>query len=398
MKLHRYTLPSMWLVIGIMTLAANLRGPFTAVGPLLDNLCGVFGISAGQGGLLITLPLLMFCLVSPFSAPLARIMGLERALFLSLIVMSSGIVIRSLGASWTLFLGTCVLGAGIAIGNTLVPSLLKRDFPHQITKLTAVYALTMGAASALGSVVVIPMDKAFDWQIALGAFLLLPLINMVIWLPLIRRRTSVPASPVQPGDGRVWSTALAWQVSLFFGTTSFIYYVMTAWLPSMLMSFGFTSEAAGTLHGVLQLSTALPGLILAPLVKRLRDQRGIAVSLSIMVTLGALGLCWAPTLACLWVVIFGIGIGGAFILALSFVGLRASSTHQAAALSGMVQCVGYLMSATGPILLGAMHDVTACWQWPLYTSAVLSIGLALLGLGAGRATHIHAGRETAARV
>ncbi len=36
------------------------------------------------------------------------------------------------------------------------------------------------------------------------------------------------------------------------------------------------------------------------------------------------------------------------ILGLTFIGLRASSAHQAAALSGMAQSVGYLLAACGP--------------------------------------------------
>ena len=35
------------------------------------------------------------------------------------------------------------------------------------------------------------------------------------------------------------------------------------------------------------------------------------------------------------------------ILGLTFIGLRASSAHQAAALSGMAQSVGYLLAACG---------------------------------------------------
>ncbi len=44
------------------------------------------------------------------------------------------------------------------------------------------------------------------------------------------------------------------------------------------------------------------------------------------------------------------------ILGLTFIGLRASSAHQAAALSGMAQSVGYLLAACGPPLMGKIHD------------------------------------------
>jgi CP family cyanate transporter-like MFS transporter len=47
------------------------------------------------------------------------------------------------------------------------------------------------------------------------------------------------------------------------------------------------------------------------------------------------------------------------ILGLTFIGLRASSAHQAAALSGMAQAVGYLLAACGPPLMGKFMMPTA---------------------------------------
>ena len=41
---------------------------------------------------------------------------------------------------------------------------------------------------------------------------------------------------------------------------------------------------------------------------------------------------------------------------LSFVSLRTHNAQQAAALSGMAQCIGYLLAATGPILAGTLHS------------------------------------------
>jgi CP family cyanate transporter-like MFS transporter len=56
------------------------------------------------------------------------------------------------------------------------------------------------------------------------------------------------------------------------------------------------------------------------------------------------------------------------ILGLTFIGLRASSAHQAAALSGMAQSVGYLLAACGPPLMGRSTmpmatGIFRCWRW-----------------------------------
>lgn len=381
---------SAWLVLGILLFATTLRGPFTAVGPLLESLRPVFGLSTSEAGLLITLPLLSFFVVSPFAPLLARKIGLERALFVALLIMCGAIVLRSSGSLWGLYAGTSILGAGIAVGNTLLPSLLKRDFPTQITTLTAVYAITMGVASAAGSAVVVPLAQSLNWQWSLGVFLVLPLLSALIWLPQLKAVRAQPATATtkQTTKRSVWSMGLAWQVSLFFGTTSLTYYSVATWLPAMLVDLGYSQAQAGSLHGLMQLATAFPGLVLVPWVKRSKDQRGIAISMASLSLLSLLGLVLFPVAATVWVAVFGFGVTGTFILGLSFIGMRAATTAQAAALSGMAQCIGYLLAATGPIILGALHDSIGNWQVPLYVCMALCVLQAVLGMGAGRAIHL----------
>lgn len=388
---------SAWFIVGIMLFSINLRGPFTAAGPLVEVLRDVFGMDASAAGLLITLPLLMFCIVSPMASGWAARYGLERTLFAALLVMAAGILVRSSGHEWGLFLGTCILGAGIAVGNTLLPSVLKRDFPAQITTLTAVYALVMGVASAVASAIVIPLTNAFNWQVALGIFLLFPLVSGLVWLPQLRRQPAVSQANTSgnvKGAG-VWHSALAWQVTLFMGTNSLIYYSVTAWLPSILVTLGYSPVQAGSMHGLMQLATACAGIGLVPFVRKMKDQRFIAMGMTCVCMTALLGLQLLPSQALLWVVLFGFGNSGVFILALSFIGMRAATSHQAAVLSGMAQGIGYLMAATGPILMGWLHDVFGGWTLPLSICITLCVVLGALGLGAGRNIQIGQGKSAA---
>jgi len=381
----RTSLHPLWIIAGVLLVASTLRGTFTGAGPLLGDIGQAFGLGASQAGFLITLPLLAFFVVSPFAARLARAVGLERAIFLALAAMIAGVAIRSAGPLWALYLGSFVLGAGIAIGNTLLPSLLKRDFPDQITKLTTLYAITMGVASAGASAVMAPLAQAFDWRLALATLIVLPLTAAVVWIPQLRRRSTPGAEAAAGVSGvSVWRSGLAWQVTLFFGVNSFVYYAVAAWLPSILTSAGASPEAAGGLHGVMQLGTAAPGLVLVPLVRRLKDQRALAAGFSLLGLVSLTGLYVAPGLAMIWVALFGFAIGGAFILALAFIGLRSRSAEQTAQLSGMTQSVGYLMSACAPVSIGALHDAVGAWAPVLAVCGALCILMVGLGLGAGR--------------
>ena len=91
-----------------------------------------------------------------------------------------------------------------------------------------------------------------------------------------------------------------------------------------------------------------------------------------------------PEQAALWTVLFGFGSGATMILGLTFIGLRASSAHQAAALSGMAQSVGYLLAACGPPVMGKIHDLNDSWQIPLVGVALLALIMAVFGVCSGR--------------
>lgn len=159
------------LIAGMLMIATTLRVTFTGAAPLLEAIRADYGLTTAQTGLLTTLPLLAFALVSPLAASIARRWGMERSLFAALLLICAGIAIRSLPSAALLFCGTAIIGCGIALGNVLLPGLIKRDFSGYVAKLTGAYSLTMGAAAAIGSTLVVPLAlHGFGWR---GALLML---------------------------------------------------------------------------------------------------------------------------------------------------------------------------------------------------------------------------------
>ncbi|MCL6746048.1 CynX/NimT family MFS transporter [Kosakonia sp. R1.Fl] len=377
---------SVLLIAGILMIATTLRVTFTGAAPLLDEIRAEYGLTTAQTGMLTTLPLLAFALISPLAAGVARRFGMERSLFAAMVLICLGIALRSLPSALLLFTGTAIIGCGIALGNVLLPGIIKRDFAQHVAKLTGAYSLTMGAAAALGSSVVVPLAQyGAGWHGALLMLMIFPLLALLLWLP--RLRHGAPAALSSAGalhSRRIWRSWLAWQVTLFLGINSLIYYIVIGWLPSILIAHGFSEAQAGSVHGILQLATALPGLLVPLVLHRLKDQRGIAVLVALLCAVGSLGLWLVPDHATLWTLVFGFGSGATMILGLTFIGLRASSAHQAAALSGMAQSVGYLLAACGPPLMGKIHDASGDWHLPLLACAVLSVVMAVCGAFAGR--------------
>lgn len=370
------------LIAGILMIATTLRVTFTGAAPLLETIRSDYGLSTAQTGLLTTLPLLAFALVSPLAAGIARRFGMERSLFAAMLLICAGIALRSLPSAALLFAGTAIIGCGIALGNVLLPGLIKRDFSQHVARLTGAYSLTMGAAAAL----VVPLAlHGFGWRGALLMLMLFPLLAFLIWLPQWRTTRSANLSSSRALHERgIWCSPLAWQVTLFLGLNPLIYYVIIGWLPTILISHGYSEAQAGSLHGLLQLATAAPGLAIPLILHRFNDQRWIAALVSLLCTLGAAGLWFVPGQAVIWTLLFGFGSGATMILGLTFIGLRASSAHQAAALSGMAQSVGYLLAACGPPVMGKLHDASGSWYLPLSGVTVLAIIMAIFGLYAGR--------------
>lgn len=377
---------SLLLIAGILLIAANLRAPVTAVAPLLADIQAHFRLSNASAGLLTTLPLLMFAVISPFSAGLAGRLGLERTLFCGLCLIAAGVLARSAGGVGWLLAGTTVSAIGIALGNVLLPGLVKREFPGRLAMLTSIYALIMGAVAALSSGIAVPLAQHSHWRVALASTAVVAVISLLVWLPQLRGRSApvVPSTSVPTGHIAIWRYPLAWQVTLFFGLNSFVYYVMISWLPAMLQEKGFSAVEAGQLHGLMQLTSALAGLLVIVLVRYGRDQRGAALLTAILASSGLLGLLLLPQWATLWASLFGFGNGAVFILAISFVGLRANSPGQAAALSGMAQSLGYLLAALGPTLTGYLHDLADSWLPVLISCLIIYLGIAAAGVLAGR--------------
>lgn len=161
--------------------------------------------------MLTTLPLLAFGTVSPLAAGVGRRLGIERSLLVALVLICLGIGLRSLPSTALLFGGTAIIGCGIALGNVLLPGLIKRDFSQHVAVMTGAYSITMGGAAALGSAMVVPLALAgFGWHGALLMLMVFPLLALLVWLPQTRKTATAPLTGSGAMHNRgIWRSALA---------------------------------------------------------------------------------------------------------------------------------------------------------------------------------------------
>lgn len=376
------------VVIGVVLISLTIRSPLAAVGPLIGAMQDATGLSHGALGFLTTLPLLCFAFLSLLTPLATRRFGVMGSLGLALLLLTVGIALRSLPGVAALFGGTLLLGIAIALANVLLPSLVKQYFPDRQGLMTSLYASLMGIGAALAAGISVPLAEMLPggWRTALGVWALPAGMATLLWLPLVRRQRhgSTRHHPFA-GLRALSHSPIAWQVALFMGLQSLVFYVMLAWLPEVLIERGMAPTRAGWLLSLSQ-ATGVVGTLLTPVyAERLTSQRVLVLAVVSLQLAGVLGLLLPGlTWAWLWVSLIGFGAGCSFGLALLFIVLRAPDTRATTQLSGMAQAIGYLLAAGGPALFGYLFELTSSWTLPLALLIVVTLAQLGFGLGAAR--------------
>lgn len=377
------------LAAGILLIAFNLRPAIAAIGPLAGTIREALDLSNSTLGLLTTLPLLAFGSVSLLTPIITRKFGIPGMLAGAMGLLILGIALRSLPSVATLFVGTALLGIAIAFGNVLLPALVKQRFSKKFGLMTSLYSSMMGVGAALAAGITVPLAEGnpWGWRGALAVWAVPALFALLLWLPQLSRsrRTHAEMAPLN-FKKHLGRSRLAWNVALFMGLQSLAFYVILAWLPDMLHSRGADKEFAGWMLSLSQATGVLGSLVTPLWAGRKRDQRSIIMVLVGMEMAALLGLIF-PALGPvqLWVSLIGFSLGGAFGLALYLIVVRSADTPTATRLSGMVQAIGYLLAASGPIIVGSLFDLSGNWLH-VFLMLLVVAGLKLYtGLGAARA-------------
>lgn len=379
----------------LVLIAFNLRPIFSSLSVLLPEVMQATGLSPVGASMLTTLPVLCLGLFAPLAPKLAQRFGAERTLLLALCLLAFGTALRGLGTVPLLFVASFMAGAAIAIGNVLLPGLVKRDFPDKAAMMTGLYtmALCAGAASASGLTLPIEHRVTGSWSGALAAWAVPAFIVLLIWTPQAlgsRRQASHSGFRVVG----LWRDRLAWQVTLFMGLQSALAYCVFGWLAPILRERGFDATTAGAIVSLSVMAQVVTCLAVPSIAIRRKDQRGVNVALAMAAVIALLGILFAPTSTILvWAVLQGIGQGGLIAAAMTLIVLRSPDSHVAAHLSGMAQGVGYTLAAIGPLLVGLIRNWTGSFAASSVLFVALGLGVAVMGLGAGRALHVGARTE-----
>ncbi len=380
----------LFVLLGIVVLAFNLRPAAVSVGPVLDEIRGGLDMSATTAGMLTTLPVLAFAGFGAAAPWLARAVGLHRITLLALGAVVLGLAGRAWTGSVPVFLALSLLAlAGMATTNVLLPGLVKLHFPTRIGLLTSIYTTALAVGLTLASVLTVPVAEAFgSWRWGLGMWAITALVAALPWLALVRHDTAPVPSTHEVTLGQVARTRLGWAMAAFFGLQSLQAYSVFGWFAQVYRDAGFGATTAGLLLGLITAMSVPLSFLLPTLAARMRNQTPLLVALTMLFPVGYVGLIVAPRSAgWVWAVVVGTALS-VFPVALTLIGLRARTPAGTAALSGFTQSVGYLIAAVGPFGMGLLYGRTGAWTAPLWSLAVLAVAQLVAGLFIGRPRYV----------
>ncbi|MDN6741912.1 MAG: MFS transporter, partial [Staphylococcus equorum] len=216
------------VIIAIVFIASTLRAPLTSVGPVVEEIKQVMEIGNSVAGILTTIPLIIFAIVSPLVSKVTSRLTMSRTIFYSTILLIIALLLRIAGDFNLFIIGTLLLGIAIAFGNVVLPSYVKWYFPMQIGLATGIYSGTMNFTAGLGGGLSFPLSEMspIGFRLSLSFWIIFGVIALLLWIPKARtgaklEQETVDQSKLEPSKKvNVVKSKLAWMVALTMGFQS----------------------------------------------------------------------------------------------------------------------------------------------------------------------------------
>lgn len=385
---------SIGVLVAVPLLALNLRPAVTSVGAMLTDIRSGTGMSALLASAVVAAPVWCFAVGGGLAWAMRARFGTTRTVSLALAALAATLAARVLAGPYLLLGGTVVACLAIAVLGTLLPVITHAAPARAWALLTGCYVAAMGGGSGIGALVTPQVAGHSSWQLGVSGWALLAAAAWAVWRVASRRFTEPPVGTRKhSGPSSLAPAGTAWSLTLHFGLTSGFTFSIMGWLPSILLEHGHVEPKRVEWMFTLAMALGVPVALLVPKWARATiGQSGLAVLLaapSLMATVGLLMFpAWSP-----WVWSIGLGLGMPAVgLALAMISMRAAPDGDtAAALSSMVQGIGYAIAGATALACGLLHSATQAWEWPLLGLLVILCGQIISGVHAGLPVTVYSG-------
>lgn len=381
-------------VVVVILIAGGLRSPMTAVSSVLSEIITELNLTTLEGSLLTSIPLIVFASCSVLISRIAVNMNINYSLIYSLLFLILGLYLRVSEGTNMLFIGSFLIGLGICIGNVLTPAYIKKTFPQKVGVMTGVFSVAMNliAAIAAGLSISIGQWTGMGWRGSLGIWIVwgvMALLAISVETTLQKNnkppKTKTKEESKAKSSFNVFRSNQAWNISIFMGIQSLVYYCLVALLPTVLVTYGMPEVETGIVFSVIQLAM-LPVMFISPiLASRMKDQSAMIYAVGILMFIGVgMLVVLKAQLIYLSAIIIGTAIGLAFTLSILFFSIKSRTMDGTIKISGKAQSVGYLIAACGPPVFGMLHDWDTSWKSSFYFLLVMIVIMTFFGLRAAK--------------
>ena len=365
-----------------------MRAGLTLMGPLIPILKEQYHLSSFLLSFLTSLTVLCFA-ASAFLMPLVgKIGGTNRVISAALIVLTVAIFLRAVGNIPMLFISSLIVGVAIAILNFSLPVWVKENTSEHSGLVTGIYITIMGVFAGISVAVAVPIAHAtsWGWRLAMVPWIVIGLISSLWWLSRNSKSSTDSHMPISSKFHReLLRKPGAWSIAVFFGLQSMLFYGTATWLPTILVSKGFTLSNAGYAVSITGLLGSVIGIAAPHFSSKLGNIRALLALVSVLVSCSFAAILldhgWRLII---WLLISNIGLSITFPLALLLTVTRSVDAAETRSLSIMAQAVGYLMAAFAPGIVGAIYDATLDWRIALIFPVILAVIMGAVGYFAGR--------------
>ena len=366
----------------MLLVALNVRTAVSSLSPIIPFIRDDFELSNLAVSFLGMLPPLGFALSGLIAPIVTRRIGLEAALLTLLATIALGSVIRAVSGDWSLLsAGTMLALVGMGMGNVLLPVVVRKYFPDRIGSMTGLYLVIVSIGAFSPPLIAVPVAEAAGWRVSLGQWAVVALIASIPWLFALRQNkveepvvTQALTIPISVRHVKIWKSPTAMAMVVIWAVSSLNGYAIFAWLPQILMDESASTPAEAGILLALYAAMGIPAALSMPvLAVRYPNQAPLIYLSGILFFIGYGGLIFLPGWwSWAWVLLAGLG-PILFPLNLALFNIRTKSQETLLRISGFAQGFGYLAAATGPLVIGVLHDLTGNWTsslWFLFLTAI----------------------------
>lgn len=333
----------------------GLRLHLGTVAALSEQISESAGLGPVALGLVSTVTIGAMAVGAPLGPILSARAGPRNTVTLLLVVLAAGGLLRLVPPNaTTLYSSSVIVGIAMGAASAVVPSTLVGTWPRKAGLSVSVYVAAMALGVGIAALVVHPMTLATGhWTIAFGAWGFWSLASAGIWFVAVG--PTAPHAPARAARRR--GLAFDWRVTVLFALPTLTGFSTIAWVSEAYRERGLGAAESASLLLVLQGIQLIAVLALPAVAGRHRFSSSV---MSLLVT--SLGLALVALAPASWaglaVAIAGLGIGGSAGLAQLLIGDNSSTPQASAEVGATALTVGFLVGATGPLVLGAFQSVT----------------------------------------